>query len=149
MDQKELNDLLLEAAKNCRYIDIQNLIDKGAKLFASDDNGNTALHKAAEQGHLGCARLLIQHGANVHIKNKYGSTPLHFSVIFHQLEVVQLLVKHGANPLEAANNGVTPLSLAKSEGNRKSMADFLEMVVEKIKLDSVIVANDNAQGLEF
>jgi ankyrin repeat protein len=48
----------------------------GVGVSIADDNGNTALHWAAEYGHASCIEPLVKAGANVDAANSQGETPL-------------------------------------------------------------------------
>ena len=52
------------------------LLDKGANIDDKDNNGSTALTKAAFQGHKEIVELLLDKGANINEKDNYGSTAL-------------------------------------------------------------------------
>jgi len=56
-------------------------------------NGNTALHIAAENNHLECAKLLIEQKANVNEVNFLEATPLHVAMKNMRIDIVELLVK--------------------------------------------------------
>jgi ankyrin repeat protein len=55
----------------------------------------TALHWAAQNGHVSIVRQLIENGAEVNAKDVLGRTPLHLAV--HHPGVVRLLIQSGAN----------------------------------------------------
>ena len=85
---------------------------------------DTALHKAAEKGHLPAVDLLFYAEADIEAKNRLGSTPLHRAVSAKQPEVVAALLKHGAR-LEAVNAiGNTALHIASYQGDLE-MAQLL------------------------
>lgn len=52
------------------------LIENGASLSATNNDGATALHTAAFFGHPDTVRLLLEYGAEVNAKNIRGETPL-------------------------------------------------------------------------
>jgi len=58
---------------------LQELIEAGADVNASDEDGETALMAAAEKGHLSKVKLLIEKGANVGAKDKTGKTALQYA----------------------------------------------------------------------
>ena len=85
---------------------------------------DTAMHKAAEKGHVEAVDLLFYAEADIEAKNRLGSTPLHRAVSAKQQEVVAQLLKHGAR-LDAANAiGNTALHIASYQGDLE-MAQLL------------------------
>ena len=61
---------LLEAAWHCNEACMARLLDSGVDVNASDSFGETSLHYAARNGHLGIVNTLLDHGANPTIKSK-------------------------------------------------------------------------------
>ena len=56
------------------------LLTHGAKPDLADENGNTALHYAAQIRAPQLVRLLLDHGASPNLANKEGATPCHTSL---------------------------------------------------------------------
>ncbi len=56
--------------------DIKNIIHAGADVNANDDNGDTALIIASENGYTDIMKILLDAGADVNVKNKDGDTAL-------------------------------------------------------------------------
>ena len=52
------------------------LIENGASLNATNNDGSTALHTAAFFGHPDTVKLLLEYGAEVNVRNAIGGTPL-------------------------------------------------------------------------
>ncbi|HEV2703790.1 MAG TPA: ankyrin repeat domain-containing protein [Steroidobacteraceae bacterium] len=52
------------------------LLAAGVNVNATNNNGQTALHGAAQSGWNGFVQLLADHGATLGIKDRFGSTPL-------------------------------------------------------------------------
>lgn len=52
------------------------LLDAGANLETTDQEGNTPLHHAVMLGSVRGAEALLSHGAKVNVKNRSGQTPL-------------------------------------------------------------------------
>ncbi len=72
-------------------------IAAGTDVDTVDDwTGKTALHYAAEYGHLEIAELLLASGAAVDRRDDDQTTPLHFAAIGGFEEVVVLLLANGA-----------------------------------------------------
>ena len=87
---------------------VELLLANNADVNAWDDSGETPLHKAAYNGHIGCVRSLLTHGAwvspNRHA-SKGGETPLDFAVSKRRNDVAELLRRHsGSKP----NSGQQP-----------------------------------------
>lgn len=78
--------------------------------------GDTALHEAAERGHVSIANLLIDYGANVEARTRSSLTPLYNAILGHHTDVVKLLLARGANVNAAIASGLAPLHLAAMKG---------------------------------
>jgi ankyrin repeat protein len=65
-------------------------------LDSEDDEGETALMEAAEEGKLEVVRLLIDRGADINHQDWDGETALMEAVQDDRLEVVELLLQRGA-----------------------------------------------------
>ena len=57
-------------------------LDRGADVNAANDQGNTALHGAAQRGTPKVVEFLVARGARLDAKNKQGQTPLDFALGF-------------------------------------------------------------------
>ena len=94
--------------------EIRRALDEGVAIETRDERGRTALHRAAEGGHLAVARLLLDSGAAVDPVQRalrearlvdFHSdepsidslrTPLHLAVLAGSTEVVGLLLARGS-----------------------------------------------------
>ncbi len=81
----DMGTLLAELAKG---------YDPNKKLRYSK---NTALHFAAEKGHLPIIMELVKHGARINSYNGKGLSPLHIALQFRQLKVAEWLIEQGAD----------------------------------------------------
>lgn len=78
----------------------------------ADKWGCTALHFAAEAGHLEIATLLLETGADVNATNRFAHTPLHNAAREGRLELVNLLLAKGAEVNGTGKQDGSPLHWA-------------------------------------
>ncbi|KAI8906913.1 ankyrin repeat protein, partial [Gorgonomyces haynaldii] len=69
---------------------IRDMIRSGVDINQKDTFGMTALHYAAEEGHLEIVRLLLQKGALASVSN-HGETPLQLAQDNGHSEICKLL----------------------------------------------------------
>ena len=83
---------------------VQNLLEAGADVNIKDARGQTALHLAVLQEHVGVVNLLIATaGVNLNEEDAVqGTTPLDIAIAEHQEELQTILVKAGAAGSQAA-----------------------------------------------
>ncbi len=70
---------LLEVAKSGNIQKVNSLINEGASVNATDQNGQTPLHLAAKNGHEEVVKALLNKGANVNAKDNDEQTPLNLA----------------------------------------------------------------------
>lgn len=144
------------------------LINHGADVNCTDDNGDTLLPWMACNVDVHFCELLIKHGAKVNDENKRGYTALEY-VVDHSGRatateknidsVITILLEHGAKirpitlkaALKSVRGGVTPEYMIKKrildgllkEGYTSGLDPTLEAVIlgESSKLDVLIKAN--------
>lgn len=77
---------------------IDLLLDRGERVDASDQKGQTALHYAARM-RSGGSRLkpLLTRGANINAKDAHARGPLHVSAIEGSDDIYKLLLDLGAD----------------------------------------------------
>jgi ankyrin repeat protein len=106
---------LMIAAGHAQNNLVKDLIVRGAKLSDEDQQGNSAITKAANNGHLTTLKILINAGANVNV------APAGRSVLMHVVEdnnmlISQLLIAGGANVNYRDDAGDTALKIARRLG---------------------------------
>ena len=106
------DDQMIDARCRCMHL----LLDAGANIDETDDNGETALSGAVWNFRL--TEILINAGANVNFLDYDMDSILHHACILRlHSNVVELLLEHGAN-IDAVNaDGITPLAYACSHYN--------------------------------
>ena len=116
---KTRNQELIKAAKIGDINRTINLIKHGAKINATNKNGETALYLATKYNHVKAVQLLLDNEADVNARNKYGSTALQRAVDNKHVEIVQLLLSKGADVNAKDNSGRIILNNAVFLGNVK------------------------------
>lgn len=101
-----------EAAAKGDLTDVKRHLKRGSALNAVDNNGNTPMMVAAENGRLEIIQYLAGKGADVDSKNRQGITPLRYAVEGNHLDVVRYLVGKGADVSATGDDGKTPLWFA-------------------------------------
>ena len=102
--------------------EVRRLLRLGADVDNRDDQGNTALHRAAKAGFTVTMGILLKHGATVDIEDAKGETPL-FNAIRSTIknadrkaEAIRVLMGAGADPLHVNRRGVTATEVADRVG---------------------------------
>lgn len=89
-----------------------------------DADGDTALHRAAEGGHLEAVQFLLTSGVSANIKGREASTPLMRAMASQANQahaVMQALLAAGADPNEVDSNGANVLQYAAIGASRKKL----------------------------
>jgi len=97
------------------------LLQNGADVNLTRQDGTTALMLAASRGHVETVRLLLEAGADIHMRSEAGKTAVALAVEMKRTEVVKLLEGAGAKlPAQPAGpeetQGMTVTSLLTSAG---------------------------------
>ncbi len=92
--QKEetIQDLIIQG----RYEEAKGIFQSKTDINAVDEDGNTALHIAAQVNEADLVSFLIIRGASTEIKNNMGNTPLHVAIKNDNIESARVLaIVHG------------------------------------------------------
>ena len=101
------------------------LLDAGASIEETNENGHTPLMEAASAGHVGVAKILLDRGAGINThSNEFKESALTLACYKGHLEMVtvQFLLNKGANVNHmTSNNDHSVLSLACAGGHLQVM----------------------------
>jgi len=88
---------------------VDMLLNRGARINATNMGDDTALHLAVSHGHSECVSLLLRNKADVNALNEHGNTALHYACFWGYQQVAEELIAYGAQANVANVNGETPL----------------------------------------
>ena len=119
---------ITEAARRGDADAVRSLLRAGADVNASEGDGMTALHWAAEAGHVDIAEILIQGGANVDAATRLGDyTPLHLAGRQGNASFVHVLLEAGADVNATTTaGGSTALHFAAGPGSVEAVTALLQ-----------------------
>ncbi|KAB5560309.1 ankyrin repeat-containing domain protein [Coniochaeta sp. 2T2.1] len=103
---------------------VAKLLEEKADINHQDSYGATALHLAAQKGHVLVACLLLDHAANINMVDNRGRTPVAWAGRNGHQGMVELLVARGADTLGQDDSGWTVLHWA-TMGGYAELAKFL------------------------
>ena len=93
------------------------MLRAGIPVDACDQEGNTALHFAAANGHAQVVELLLDRRCSIDYQSHYCWTALMQASAYAHVAVVKLLLQHKANPNLTNSIGCPPLIAACRAGS--------------------------------
>jgi len=96
----------------------------GADVNSRDDDGETPLMRAADDGHTAIVETLLKSGADVNAIDEDGETALMMAAEEGHAQIVKLLLDAGANANAKDEDGETALQKALDD-NHAEVADML------------------------
>ncbi len=107
---------------------LELLVENGADLFYSDDEGVSILDFAVTYNNMFMVKLLLEKGKDVNdITRKSGFTPLMAAVCYGRYEIFRMLLDAKADVSAVERKGMTALDFARKM-RKKSMIKLLEEV---------------------
>lgn len=95
----------------------QTLIDRGADVNHTDNDGNTALILNTKNNcYKNIVKELVKAGADVNALDKLGNSALYYALKYGDQESARFMIKKGADYNHENNEGVTPLQVAVEKG---------------------------------
>ncbi|KAH0490035.1 hypothetical protein TgHK011_001520 [Trichoderma gracile] len=127
---KRVRQPIHEAAQS-GFLDMVKLLLERDPTCASipDDDGETAIWIAADQGHLEVVRLLVKcHDVDINAPaTEYMRTPIHQAVDNGHADIVKLLLDVNAEHDQPDDDNVTPLWIAAAQGDD----EIVQILIEK------------------
>ena len=105
---------LMSAVQQKRYPHFKKLIEMTADLDFQDQEGNTSLMKAIENGFMIGAKTLIEHGADMLIKNKAGEDAYHFAMKTGEVQLAKMIQRQLKEKLKYKQNQAAPINQKKA-----------------------------------
>ena len=105
--------LLFECAKHEHLLKLMSiLIDAGAPVNVTDNNGNSPLHYASYSGNTGCIQLLIARGALVECYNLNKQNPIYAACESKQWMAARILFDYDADVMAKDSAGKNSIDKA-------------------------------------
>uniref|UniRef100_A0A1A9VYN9 Protein kinase domain-containing protein n=3 Tax=Glossina TaxID=44049 RepID=A0A1A9VYN9_GLOAU len=105
---------------------VETLLQRGARVNATNMGDDIPLHLAAAHGHRDVVQMLLKERSDVNAVNEHGNTPLHYGCFWGYDMICEDLVNAGALVTIANKDDDTPLDKAKP-----SLAKRLEDLAER------------------
>ncbi|MEP7352542.1 MAG: ankyrin repeat domain-containing protein, partial [Acidobacteriota bacterium] len=125
---------LIDAVKRQDAAATRALLAQKANVNATEADGSTALHWAAQRDDLRLVDLLLASGANPKAATRYNITPLYFACLNGNAAIAEHLINAGADPNSTSQEGQTTLMTAALSGK----ADVLRLLLTNgVKVDTI------------
>ncbi|HSR52867.1 MAG TPA: PQQ-binding-like beta-propeller repeat protein [Acidobacteriota bacterium] len=135
-----------EAARQGDVAELERLLDEGADINAVTRYNSTALHFAADKGHLEAVRFLLEKGADTNITDSfYQTTPLTWALSKGHDDIALLLIEKGAENVSMAltfgiRGGKKPLVEAALASGKLEPADIRGALASAEKAEKTEIA---------
>lgn len=138
-DIKQSLSLFLKSVKSGDLNLVKLLISEKFDINAHDEDGNTALHLAAENGLIEMVTLLIERGSDVNSLNKSGQTPLIKAIVSLKFNTALILLKAKQSSASSPiHTGTIPLDIinyaTKSVKSSAPLEDSFQLEADQKKL---------------
>jgi len=125
--RKKIGEQLYTSAQFGHLKKIKRLVEqKGADVNYVDGHSETALHEAADEGHLDVVKYLVEKGSKIQTRDSKGRTALWQAVDEGREDVVKYLLSKGAQVNIKSKKGIPLLQEAVLEKN----LNIVKMLIE-------------------
>ena len=111
---------------NSYHAVISSLLTATSNINTQDENGNAALHWAAEYGFTEWLKQILERKPNINLQNNHGWSALHLACANSHLPSARLLVENNADINIKDNENTTPLYFAVGAGSKEITALLLK-----------------------
>ncbi|MGK5093007.1 ankyrin repeat domain-containing protein [Deltaproteobacteria bacterium TL4] len=133
-------DALNRAARDGNLGSLTRLLSEGVNIEGKDDQGNSPLINAAEQGHTEIVHFLMTHGSDVNAKGKNGITALRAAIYNNHADVIMLLTSD-------SRLAESPETVVKKA--TKTLSDKEAVLIVKVHSDTLKGAKVLSNGEEM
>src|SRR5439155_6791483 len=116
---------LIQAVKNGDVDSVRALLKQRVDVNATQGDGATALHWAAQRDDVAIADLLIRAGARANVADDLGATPLHVACTNRSGSMVERLLGADADPNATLLSGETALMTCARAGEVRAVKALL------------------------
>lgn len=125
-DYDEISPLFYAIRKYASLELIELLLENGVDLFATDDEGITALDMAIKFKRKDIIQYCMDRGFDLNTtKRKSGITPVMLAACFSDTEMMQMLLDGGGDINATDRTGMSPLDYSRKLG-QKRMVEYLK-----------------------
>ena len=118
---QETGTRLIEAVKQEDVEAVRALLKQGANVNATERDGSSALHWAAQRNNLRLVNLLLDAGANSNAASRYHVSPLYLAALNGSAGIIERLLDAGVDPNSTAHEGQTALMTAALTGKAEAV----------------------------
>lgn len=133
------NETIFDLISQGRYEEAKDRFKTKEDINAADDNGNTALHLAAQKNEADLVSFLVIKGADTDIKNNAGDIPLHTAVKNDALDCAKVLAIVHGDIFEKDAQGNMAIDIALRKGD-----DWYDAMITK---QTGEVRDENGQSI--
>lgn len=113
---RKSSENIFSLARHSRAEDVDRLLIEGIDVNLGDENGNTILCIACQNGNKRMAKLALRWGCDINAQNMKGNTPIHFCYQYGYRSLGEYLISKGADPTILNSEGLTCFDLSEISG---------------------------------